>query len=168
MKHTKLPLGVRGNLSRKAKHYALVSPDDYEKITRYAWHRLYSGYVGHQTSKGEFVYLHRFIANPHDGMSVDHINGNKLDNRRENLRVCTHQTNMRNRPNPYANNTSGYRGVTYIKRTKKWRAFLSLGDFKTPQEAAKAAIRGRELLWGDDWINGKKTDEARSKRPNKR
>jgi len=59
------------------------------------------------------------------GMSVDHINGNKLDNRKENLRVCTHAENSRNSLRPRSNNKSGLRGVSWSKPLKKWIAQIT-------------------------------------------
>lgn len=75
---------------------------------------------------------------------VDHINGNGLDNKLKNLRICTNQENQQNRYNQ-SNNKSGYKGVGWHKTTKKWRARISinnqlihLGLFQNKIEAAKA------------------------------
>ena len=54
-------------------------------------------------------------------LEIDHINGNRLDNRRSNLRLCTHAENMRN-IRIQKNNTSGYKGVSYYTKIKKWVA----------------------------------------------
>lgn len=87
------------------------------------------------------VFLHRLIMNPPKGMVVDHINGDTLDNRRVNLRVCTQFENMRNRKTNY-NNKFGYKGVCKHKQSGKYRSRisvdgvrLSLGLFYTPEEA---------------------------------
>ena len=55
------------------------------------------------------------------GLEIDHINGDPLDNRRKNLRICTHAENMRNRK-IFKNNTSGFKGVSWCKETNKWCA----------------------------------------------
>lgn len=65
-------------------------------------------------------YLHRLLMNPPKGMEVDHINRDRLDNRRENLRVVTHRENMQNQ-GPEGRGKSGYRGV-YQTRSGRWFA----------------------------------------------
>jgi hypothetical protein len=76
-------------------------------------------------------------------MDTDHINHNKLDNRKENLRICTEAENVHN-TRISRNNTSGYKGVTFHKRDKKWQTQIRsgqgkryLGYFNTAEEAAK-------------------------------
>ena len=88
--------------------------------------------------------LHRLLMNPPKGMVIDHINHNGLDNRRENLRICTHAENMRN-SRKGKDNTSGYKGVCWAKRDKKWRAQIRkdnknihIGYYNTLEEAARA------------------------------
>ena len=89
-------------------------------------------------------YLHRIITNAPKGYEVDHIDRNTLNNRRENLRICTRQENSRNKTKQ-RNNTSGYKGVSWDKAKKKWRAFISvdkkqifLGRYDNIEEAIKA------------------------------
>ncbi len=79
-----------------------------------------------------------------DGKQVDHINGNPLDNRRENLRICENAENNRNKGLTKAS-TSGYKGVSLYKRSGTWRAYIvtnykqkHLGTFDNPIDAAKA------------------------------
>lgn len=89
---------------------------------------------------------------------VDHINGDRSDNRRENLRLSNNSLNQANRDRP-ANNTSGYKGVFYDKYRDgriKIRAgisthkkFISLGTFKTEQEAALAYNKKAKELFGE-------------------
>jgi hypothetical protein len=86
--------------------------------------------------------IHRVITNAPKGMEVDHIDGNTLNNQANNLRVCTHRENGRNRGKASIN-TSGYKGV--FKKRKKWEAQLNyLGKkihsktFDTVKEAAIA------------------------------
>lgn len=90
------------------------------------------------------IILHRLILDAPKGMQVDHINGNRLDNRRENLRICTQAENCKNRKES-KNNTSGYKGVSICSQTKKYKAVIQLnrkkiflGRFKTAKEAAIA------------------------------
>lgn len=86
---------------------------------------------------------------------VDHINNNSLDNRRENLRVCTNRQNQRNR-GKYSTNTSGYKGVSFIKHLNKWGARISLkseykhlGVFDTPEDAHKAYCEAAKEYHGE-------------------
>jgi hypothetical protein len=80
--------------------------------------------------------------NPLPGLQVDHINGNTLDNRKFNLRICTAAENTKN-TKLKSSNTSGYKGVAWHTGTNKWRAYIvldnrqkHLGLFKTKEEAA--------------------------------
>lgn len=93
-------------------------------------------------------YIHRLVlesfAKNKNGDQVDHINNNSLDNRIENLRWCTHCQNNQNK-GIIARNTSGYRGVSFHKQSKKWRARIwvngkeeTIGSFENPQEASEA------------------------------
>lgn len=89
------------------------------------------------------VYLHREIMQPAAGHSIDHINGNGLDNRRANLRVCSHQQNMWNKKS--CNGVSRYFGVAMTKNRTRWRAYITLhnkqkhlGTFDKEEDAALA------------------------------
>ena len=88
---------------------------------------------------------------------VDHINHDKLDNRRENLRLCTHAENMQNVPN-YSRGKSKYKGVSFDdrKRVKKWRALIVfekkqiyLGMHLTEEDAAIAYNEKATELFGE-------------------
>jgi len=97
-------------------------------------------YVGYRS-------LHRLITGCEGGRVVDHKNGNGLDNRRENLRVCTQAENLRNRK-INVNNTSGFKGVSFdpgTRNSKPWRSRIvadgkriNLGRFSSPEEAHAA------------------------------
>lgn len=94
-------------------------------------------------------FLHRVIwvlmfGNIPKGFYIDHINGNKTDNRLENLRLATNSQNQQNRPAP-KNSSSGYRGVTWHKQAQKWMARIcynkqrkTIGLFDTAENAYKA------------------------------
>lgn len=123
--------------------------EDYEKLKAYRW-RFIAGrsnsYAGAEIYGGETkrVLMHRIVTNCPEGMVVDHINGNGLDNRKENLRVVTRSQNGKNRKSN-KNNTSGYKGVTYDRRSDSYKASIMsdrknvyLGTFNTAEEAAKA------------------------------
>jgi hypothetical protein len=100
---------------------------------------------------------HRLIFLMHKGYlpkTIDHINGDKLDNRIENLRAATVGQNQHNRKTN-ANNTSGYKGVSWNKAQKKWtaritleRKIIHLGYFANVEEAAEVVRKAREELHG--------------------
>jgi hypothetical protein len=102
---------------------------------------------GEAYMKGQNIKIHRLVIGAKPGEIVDHINGNKLDNRRSNLRIATHAQNMANRVKSH-NNTSGFKGVTFdtsMSRRKRWGASINhagrrikIGRYLTPEEAAKA------------------------------
>ncbi len=101
---------------------------------------------------------HRLIFLMHKGYlpkTIDHINGDKLDNRIENLRAATVGQNQHNRKTN-ANNTSGYKGVSWHKAKKKWVSRIKLegksihlGYFDNVEEAAEVVRKAREELHGD-------------------
>jgi hypothetical protein len=125
----------------------LVDAADYEQIAGWRCFLVGDGYVGVtvRTGKrgGRKVYLHRVIAGlaPNDPREVDHINRNRLDNRRTNLRVASRAEQMQN-TSLRSDSASGFRGVS--KRGHRWRASATvagkrheLGTYGTPEEAAR-------------------------------
>lgn len=98
--------------------------------------------------KGKSIYLHREITNCPPDMQVDHINGNTLDNRKSNLRICSASENARNTKRSRTN-TSGFKGIYWNKDMGKWQAYIThhgkhiyLGSYLTPQEAHAAYCEG--------------------------
>jgi len=129
---------------------ALVDPADYERFLgngKWTAHPGYKGKVyakryGRKNGKQCVVFLHRLITDAPDGMVVDHINGNTLDNRRSNLRLCTHQQNSWNRKSTVAN--TGFFGVHKNFRKNSWRGIVCLNgklhytrSCKSPEQAAR-------------------------------
>lgn len=98
----------------------IISDEDFELVSQFKWH-LCKKYI--RNSKG--VWLHRLIMNCPQGMEVDHINRNTLDNRRENLRIVTRAENNRNkRPyNRYPNKSTGIYGIDAVKSGRKRRPY---------------------------------------------
>lgn len=131
--------------------FTIVDDCDYEFLMQWKWyyHKSRSeeqGYVAHRINKTKIIWMHRVILERmghKDFVKSDHINRNKLNNRRCNLRPATSHQSSCNR-NKRRDNTSGYIGVTWCKRYKKWYAYINrnrkhihLGYYDDPKEAAK-------------------------------
>lgn len=93
--------------------------------------------------KVKTIWLARFLMDSPEDLDVDHENGNTLDNRYENLRICTHGKNCYNQGKS-TRNSSGYKGVSYSQEHRKWAAQIRidgknhyLGRFITSEEAAR-------------------------------
>ena len=141
--------------------YAIVDDKDYEWLGQWRWYCDQDERMGYAVrgatvnGKRTTLQMHRVILNLKKGEITDHINGNGLDNRRCNLRKCTPSQNMWNRRKP-KNNTSGYIGVDWHKRDKKWQARICrdrkqkhLGCFDDIEEAARAYDRAALELHGE-------------------
>ncbi len=96
------------------------------------------------------VYLHRLIANPPAGLHVDHVNRDKLDNRRRNLRVVTRSENLQNRRGATRTSRTGVRGVfqdtrdgAYYARVTVNGRRIDLGRFRTLADAETAVTAAR-------------------------
>lgn len=134
--------------------FALVDDADFEWLNQWKWYFGDTGYAVRQVHVGfrdgkqiqHKVRMHRLIMSPSEDMYVDHVNSDKLDNQRFNLRVATNQQNQGN-SRIQVNNTSGYKGV-YSTGWGKWRARLHImkkgingGSYDTKEEAALAYNR---------------------------
>lgn len=128
---------------------AIVDADLYEWLNQWNWtadFRCNGPYVLRRVTvepkKRVAVHMHRAIVCAVDGQIVDHINGDTLDNRRENLRVCTTQENLRNNARPTGK--SGFRGVypsnnKWIVKARDDDGILQqIGRFECPVKAARA------------------------------
>lgn len=129
----------------------IVDDDCYQILSKHKW-CFNSGYAG-RNNNGIRVLMHRVIMKPPAGMEVDHINGDKLDNRRCNLRVCFKSGNMRNR-NLYKCNKTGFKGV--IKFQSGYRANITvngkslyLGLFPTAKMAYSAYKKASKRHHGE-------------------
>jgi len=119
--------------------YAIVDPDDYERLSRHKWqlqrtrHMLYATRraKGREGTRGQIVWMHRYIFPSPEGMCVDHINNKALDNRKANLRLATPAQNARNRRKMAAKTSSRYKGVSYHAGQRKWCAAIRVnGQYK--------------------------------------
>ena len=111
---------------------AKVDDDDYKKYNHLRWHLSDTGYAVRRNN-GETIRLHRLIMNCPEGMVVDHLNGDTLDNRKCNLRICTQLDNARNRHN--------VKGYCYDKSKKKYMVRYNrkfYGRYETEEEAKRA------------------------------
>ena len=137
--------------------YALVSDEDYEYLSQWKWAKDPTGYARRTNLLPKTLSrnMHRLLINPPAGLVVDHINGNRLDNRRENLRLCTQSQNLGN-SGINSTNKSGIKGVCYCSQTGKWKAYLSLdgkqhwlGRFGNIEDAARARAIAASEKYGE-------------------
>jgi hypothetical protein len=107
---------------------AVIDDEDYERVAALKW--TYGG-GGYAHRRGN-VYLHRFILGEvPDGMVVDHINRDKLDNRRANLRITTQSVNVFNTP-LRKDNKSGVKGICWNKQYRRWQVEAKLNKERFP------------------------------------
>jgi hypothetical protein len=108
--------------------YVIVDASDYDWLSQYKWH-LCRGYAvscvyvkgsGRENQKSINTIMHRLITKAPKGTDVDHINGNRKDNRKSNLRLCTRAQNTWN-TRGFKRIYSAYKGVTYNKRNGSWQ-----------------------------------------------
>ena len=131
--------------------FTLVDDEDYEVLSQFKWCAKWSpdvqGYYVKRNkvvnSKKLVIYMSRWLLNAPKNLQVDHINHNGLDNRRSNLRLATNSQNLYN--SRRSKGRSGFRGVTFEKRTGKWEArikvdrkSINLGTFSDKMQAALA------------------------------
>jgi len=139
--------------------YALVDPIDAPLILNHRWnlqrtpHALYAVATVESEGDPQRMLMHRLIAGTDAGLKTDHWNGDGLDNRRSNLRPCTHTQNMHNRK-VSSLSTIGFKGVARHKN--RYRAFivvagkrLKVGTFRTAVEAAEAYNRAAVEHFGE-------------------
>ena len=124
---------------------AIVDEQDFDRINQYKWR---SSFVGkaktpYATSShfGRTVYMHRLVMNAPKETVIDHIDGNGLNNSRDNLRFVTYSQNNMNQP-IRCDNTSGHKGINWCKDREKYQVYInidrkrkSLGRYKTLEEA---------------------------------
>jgi hypothetical protein len=144
----------------------LIDTEDYQKIMDngpwYIKADHHKTYIAHSINEtigtkhtARTVFLHRYLMNPPKSLQVDHINGETFDNRKCNLRICTHAENQRNKSKS-KRNISGYKGVSFSKTSGKWyarivkdRKIIYLGQFSTPEEAHSAYCEAVKKYHGE-------------------
>lgn len=130
---------------------ALIDEADFDLIAARKWYAARSTQTSYALNRRdcETVSMHRFLLAPAPGQHVDHINGNGLDNRRSNIRLCTPSQNMANSRRPKdALRQRGTRklGNSWVATVKFQGKAIHAGCFATPEEAARAYdAKAREL-----------------------
>ena len=131
--------------------FAIVDDEDFERLNAISW--CYSkGYAVHSMANGGHIYMHRMVNGTPKGYQTDHLNLDKLNNRRSNLRTATRAQNNTNRP-VKSNSSSRFKGVYLDGRHGHWIAQIKpigkkrvyLGSFKREVDAATAYNLGVAL-----------------------
>ena len=142
-----------GEITTSQGESVLVDDDDMVLVRHITWSKSKSCRYVRGWSNGKNISIHRLITGAPDGVSVDHINGNKLDNRRPNLRFCSHSENMKNR-RPNINGRSGYKGVVVLQNGR-FRAKIDsdgrryeLGVYGCERDAVIAYNAAAKVLHG--------------------
>lgn len=136
--------------------YAIVDKEEVSRLKKFKWRIEGKGkwryVVTHRDGKA--YRMHRLITGATKGMVVDHIDGNTLNNRKSNLRVCTNAENLRNQHS--VRGRSKFKGVYFNKVEKLWRAQIMvnrkkicIGKFATPRTAAKAYDQAAKKYFGE-------------------
>lgn len=162
----------------------LVDDADLERVAQHRWHlkvqRKNPGKYYAQTTvsvggKKTSIQLHRFLVNAPDGVFVDHRDGNPLNNRRDNLRLCTNRQNQENVVHSKNQKRGGYKGVNWNRNAQKWEAGIAAGErrsdgkrrrlylglFVDPKDAARAYDAAALKHFGEFAALNFPTDELR-------
>lgn len=134
--------------------FVIVDDDDYKYLSQFKWELSSSGYAVYRPP---FVHMHRVVMKMKDSKKfVDHINGNKIDNRKSNLRQATKSQNAAGKKLNLKFKSSTYRGVSYSKGRSRWEAKIRvmgktvhLGRFDRQQSAALAYNKAAKKYFGE-------------------
>ena len=136
---------------------AKVDDEDYDWLNGMEWYAqkdkkgmMYAA----TTIMGDVTYMHRLVTDADDD-TVDHVNGDTLDNRKENLIVSTYQENAMNKAKTKHHRSSKFKGVTHMK-SGRWKAHIGVNDkdvhlgyFDSEEEAAHAYDEAAKEEFGD-------------------
>ncbi len=162
----------------------LIDTNDLEKMIKFphTWHvlgcddiHIYArGLLGVKNNKKISVLMHRFLVDCPEEYIIDHINGDTLDNRRENLRIVSNAENCQNRRSGNRDSKSGIRGVHWDKQSNKWKSLIYVGKNKyylglydDKEKAGEIASKARAILMTHsnepkEYINIKVTELLRT------
>ncbi len=142
--------------------YTIVDDEDYKYLNQFNWyaHNKSEYWTALRMYKRKLILMHRIIMNCPKNKIIDHINGNSLDNRKENLRICTQSQNISN-SKLSKRNKSGFKGVYQTKNKKKWLSLISinsktknLGLFSNKLEAKDAYTKAAKEYFGEFYSEG--------------
>lgn len=136
--------------------FALVDDEDFESLTAFSWfvtRGISKWPYAVRSIRGRPFSLHRQLMGAPQNREVDHINGDTLDNRRKNLRICSHKENLRNKSKQAGTTLSRFKGVSLSRG--RWRAQieqngvnLRLGTFSSEFAAARQYDRAARVFFG--------------------
>lgn len=133
--------------------FAIVDDEDFDLVSRYKWHTMVGSSGNHQYAVTK-VRMHRLIMDAPPGYMVDHINGDTLDNRKSNLRLCTNSQNQQNTGS--RGGSSQFKGVSFQVKRGKWIAAFQYdtiryycGMWDSEEDAARAVDKKRSEVCGD-------------------
>ncbi len=134
--------------------FAKVDDKNFQDLNTHKWFANCNGYAARMVDR-RISFMHREVLLTPEGLYTDHINGDRLDNRRCNLRICSNRQNFLNRKLEIRNK-SGYKGVCWNKQNNKWQAKIEINDkkiylgfFLNKLEAARAYNVGAKKYFGD-------------------
>ena len=142
------------------KGITLVDDEDFKWLNKYNWHirsniKKYASTCVKINNEWKQKSMHRLIMKEPDGMQIDHIDRNKLNNQKCNLRIVTHSQNNMNKEGR-KNSSSKFKGITWDKSRNKWQAqivinkeYIYLGRFNNEINAAKAYNKAAIELFGE-------------------
>lgn len=132
--------------------FTAVDDDDFDHLNQFRWVYHNQGYAARWLNdKRRWSLMHREILGVDDDLDGDHINHNRLDNQRCNLRTATRSQNIQN-SSKRVNTSSNFKGVSWHKNIKKWQAYIgkiSLGYYENPIDAALAYDAKAKEIFGD-------------------
>jgi len=137
---------------------ALVDDADFAELSRFSWYLSDKGYAVRNADVDggkRPIRMHRVLLGAPDGVDVDHIDGNRLNNTRGNLRLCERRQNLMNSRKRTAT-TSKFKGVYWLAANRKWRAKINiegkskhLGCFAAEEDAARAYDQAAKTYFGE-------------------